>query len=79
MTELSAQMAEQIANELSSKNQKVTAAQVQAAIQLLQDGATVPFIARYRKEATQGLDDGQLRYLEERLRYLSELEERRAV
>ncbi len=79
MTELNAQMAEQIANELSNKNQKVTAAQVQAAIQLLQDGATVPFIARYRKEATQGLDDGQLRYLEERLRYLSELEERRSV
>lgn len=72
-------MAQQIANELSNKNQQVSEAQVQAAIQLLQDGATVPFIARYRKEATKGLDDGQLRYLEERLRYLSELEERRTA
>ena len=51
--------------------------QVQAAIQLLDEGATVPFIARYRKELTQGLDDTQLRRLEERLRYMRELEERR--
>ncbi|WP_386068170.1 Tex family protein [Tahibacter sp. UC22_41] len=54
-------------------------AQVQAAIELLDGGATVPFIARYRKEVTGGLDDTQLRNLEERLRYLRELEERRAA
>jgi uncharacterized protein len=53
--------------------------QVQAAIQLLDEGATVPFIARYRKEVTGGLDDTQLRTLEERLGYLRELEDRRAV
>src|SRR3954463_9094258 len=54
-------------------------AQVAAAIALLDEGATVPFIARYRKEATGGLDDIQLRLLEERLRYLRELENRRAA
>ena len=53
--------------------------QVAAAIGLLDEGATVPFIARYRKEVTGGLDDTQLRTLEERLRYLRELEERRAT
>src|SRR5581483_1667575 len=53
--------------------------QVQAAVELLDGGATVPFIARYRKEATGALDDAQLRTLEERLRYLRELEERRAA
>ncbi len=53
--------------------------QVAAAVELLDEGATVPFIARYRKEATGGLDDNQLRLLEERLRYLRELEERRAA
>ena len=53
--------------------------QVAAAIALLDEGATVPFIARYRKEVTGGLDDTQLRMLEERLRYLRELEERRAA
>ena len=51
--------------------------QVQAAVELLDGGATVPFIARYRKEATGTLDDAQLRTLEERLRYLRELDERR--
>ncbi|MBZ2190330.1 RNA-binding transcriptional accessory protein [Alcanivorax sp. JB21] len=51
--------------------------QVAATVALLDDGATVPFIARYRKEATDGLDDTQLRNLEERLRYLRELVERR--
>ena len=61
-----------IAQELS-----VTPEQVAATIQLLDSGATVPFIARYRKEVTQGLDDTQLRNLEERLLYLRELEERR--
>jgi uncharacterized protein len=54
-------------------------AQVAAAIALLDEGATVPFIARYRKEATGGLDDIQLRLLEERLRYLRELEDRRSA
>ena len=53
--------------------------QVVAAIALLDEGATVPFIARYRKEATDGLDDTQLRNLEERLTYLRDLEERRAA
>jgi uncharacterized protein len=51
--------------------------QVLAAVELLDDGATVPFMARYRKEATGGLDDTHLRHLEERLGYLRELEERR--
>ena len=51
--------------------------QVSAAVELLDGGATVPFIARYRKEATGTLDDAQLRTLEERLRYLRELDERR--
>src|SRR3954454_4495357 len=53
--------------------------QVEAAVDLLDGGATVPFIARYRKEATGALDDTQLRTLEERLRYLRELEERRTA
>jgi protein Tex len=53
--------------------------QVDAAIALLDDKSTVPFIARYRKEATGGLDDTQLRALDERLRYLRELDERRAA
>jgi uncharacterized protein len=57
----------------------VHANQVAAAVALLDDGATVPFISRYRKEATGGLDDTQLRNLEERLGYLRELEERRAA
>ncbi|WP_194892623.1 Tex family protein [Catenulispora pinisilvae] len=51
--------------------------QVRAAVELLDGGATVPFVARYRKEVTEGLDDAQLRTLEERLRYLREMEERR--
>ncbi len=53
--------------------------QVRTAVEQLDDGATVPIIARYRKEVTGGLDDTQLRTLEERLRYLRELEERRAA
>jgi len=56
----------------------VAVGQVAAAVELLGEGATVPFIARYRKEKTGGLDDTQLRKLEERLAYLRELEERRA-
>ena len=63
-----------IAEELGVREQ-----QVAAAISLLDGGATVPFVARYRKEATGALDDAQLRTLEERLRYLRELDERRAV
>jgi len=53
--------------------------QIEAAVALLDSGSTVPFISRYRKEATDGLDDTQLRLLEERLGYLRELEERRGV
>jgi protein Tex len=64
----------QIAQEL-----KVRPAQVNAAVALLDGGATVPFIARYRKEATEGLDDIQLRELESRLTYLRELQERRTA
>ena len=67
-------LAESIAHAL-----KVKVVQVETTIQLLDEGATVPFIARYRKEATGGLDDGQLRFLAERLFYLRELHERRAV
>jgi uncharacterized protein len=65
-------IAEQIAQELN-----VNAVQVNAAITLLDDGSTVPFIARYRKEATQGLDDNHLRHLAQRLSYLRELTDRR--
>src|SRR6476469_3476861 len=67
-------IAERIAEELN-----VRVPQVAAAVALLDDKATVPFIARYRKEATGGLDDTQLRTLEERLTYLRELEDRRAA
>ncbi len=65
-------IAEHIANEI-----KARVAQVNAAIEMLDEGATVPFIARYRKERTGGLDDEQLRTLEERLVYLRDLEKRR--
>ena len=58
---------------------KVKVSQVETAIRLLDEGATVPFIARYRKEATEGLDDTHLRHLSERLYYIRELNERRAV
>ncbi|MAY71742.1 Tex family protein [Halomonas litopenaei] len=57
----------------------VKAPQISATVELLDGGATVPFIARYRKEVTGGLDDTQLRNLEERLGYLRELEERRTT
>jgi len=57
---------------------EASVSQVEAAVGLLDGGATVPFIARYRKEATGGLSDSQLRSLEERLRYRREMEERRA-
>lgn len=65
-------ISQQIASELH-----VREAQVQATLKLLDEGSTVPFIARYRKEATGGLDDTQLRTLEERLHYLRDLEKRR--
>ncbi len=68
-----ARLAPTIASEINAR-----AEQVKAAIQLLDEGATVPFIARYRKEATGGLDDTQLRTLAERLSYLRELNARRA-
>ncbi|CAI8152106.1 MAG: 30S ribosomal protein S1 [Pseudidiomarina mangrovi] len=67
-------ISQQIARELAVNPQ-----QVQAAVALLDDGATVPFIARYRKEATGGLDDTQLRNLASRLTYLRELHDRRQV
>ncbi|MDR6757305.1 uncharacterized protein J2Y48_002601 [Mycoplana sp. BE70] len=66
-----------IANTIAAEI-KASSAQVQAAVGLLDEGATVPFIARYRKEVTGGLDDTQLRVLSERLAYLRELEARRA-
>ncbi len=69
-----AAIARQIATEIGARAQ-----QAEAAIALLDEGATVPFIARYRKEATGGLDDTQLRQLGERLIYLRELEARRAA
>ena len=65
---------QRIAGEIAARPQ-----QVSAAVALLDSGATVPFIARYRKEVTGGLDDTQLRMLEERLGYLRELEERRSA
>ena len=61
-----------LAQELNAKEQQIIAATA-----LLDEGATVPFIARYRKEVTGGLDDTQLRLLEQRLGYLRELEDRR--
>lgn len=64
----------QIAEELGVREQ-----QINATVELLDGGATVPFVARYRKEITGGLDDAQLRTLEERLTYLRELEERRTA
>src|ERR687890_2483230 len=70
MTSIAQRIAEQINARLP---------QVEAAITLLDGKATVPFIARYRKEATGGLDDTQLRTLEERLIYLRELEDRRGA
>ncbi|HEX5754728.1 MAG TPA: Tex-like N-terminal domain-containing protein, partial [Arenimonas sp.] len=69
-----AKIARRIAEEIAA-----TPAQVVAAVGLLDEGATVPFIARYRKEVTGGLDDTQLRNLEVRLGYLRELEDRRAA
>ncbi len=67
-------IAEQIAKEIDVKT-----SQINAAINLLDEGATVPFIARYRKEVTQGLDDNHLRHLAQRLVYLRDLADRRKV
>ena len=67
-------ISQRIANELAVKE-----TQVLSTIELLDEGATVPFIARYRKEVTGGLDDAQLRQLEDRLGYLRELDDRRAT
>ncbi|MCR9284195.1 MAG: RNA-binding transcriptional accessory protein [Rhodobacteraceae bacterium] len=67
-------IAQRIADEIGCK-----AGQVNSAVQMLDEGSTVPFIARYRKEATGGLDDTQLRKLEERLIYLREMEDRRVA
>ncbi|MFB2578271.1 Tex family protein [Acinetobacter sp. c2-A9] len=72
MSDTTSQLVQQIATELSVRPQ-----QVQATIDLLDQGSSVPFIARYRKEATQGLDDTQLRQLESRLTYLRDLYDRR--
>ncbi|MEC9313104.1 MAG: Tex-like N-terminal domain-containing protein, partial [Pseudomonadota bacterium] len=72
--EISARIAQTIATEIGA-----AAKQVSAAVQLLDEGATVPFVARYRKEVTGGLDDTQLRTLDERLSYLRELEARRGT
>ncbi len=69
---------QQIVRQLAAEI-KITETQVLAAVELLDGGATVPFIARYRKEATGGLDDVQLRELEARLSYLRELEDRRVA
>src|SRR5690606_20733036 len=74
MSELDKRIASQIATEVTARPE-----QVRAAVELLDGGATVPFIARYRKEVTGGLDDTQLRLLAERLAYLRELEARRAA
>ncbi|MFJ3982058.1 Tex family protein [Streptomyces fungicidicus] len=73
-TPLTGSIESRIAEELGVRER-----QVRAAVELLDGGSTVPFIARYRKEATEMLDDAQLRTLEERLRYLRELEERRTA
>ena len=74
MDATAARISRQIASEIAA-----SPTQVEAAIGLLDGGATVPFVARYRKEATGGLDDGQLRSLADRLAYMRELEARRGV
>src|SRR5688500_20232293 len=78
MPEISPQLARQIASTIAAEI-GAQASQAQAAIALLDEGATVPFIARYRKEVSGGLDDTQLRNLETRRVYLRELEDRRAA
>ena len=70
MTSINARIAQEL---------NVQVAQIDAAVALFEEGATVPFVARYRKEKTGGLDDTQLRRIEERLGYLRQLEDRRAT
>ena len=65
-------------NERIAKELNVQVGQIAAAVELFGEGATVPFVARYRKEKTGGLDDTQLRQIEERVGYLRQLEDRRA-
>ncbi|MFF2149098.1 Tex family protein [Kitasatospora sp. NPDC058190] len=77
--EQGARQAQQAIERKIAEELGVREGQVKAAVDLLDGGATVPFVARYRKEVTGSLDDAQLRTLEERLRYLRELEERRAA
>jgi uncharacterized protein len=82
MTQLSSALARSLAQKIAATIADDIGAQpqqVQAAVGLLDEGATVPFIARYRKEVTGGLDDTQLRTLETRLTYLREMEDRRAA
>jgi uncharacterized protein len=82
MSELILESAEQIAlriNKQIAAEMNVRPQQIAVAIALMDEGATVPFIARYRKEVTGGLDDTQLRGIEERLLYLRELEDRRVA
>ncbi len=78
MTDISPALARKIASTIATEI-AAQPAQVLAAVGLLDEGATVPFIARYRKEVTGGLDDTQLRNLEVRLTYLREMEDRRAA
>lgn len=78
MNDISPALARKIASTIADEI-NAQPAQVQAAVGLLDEGATVPFIARYRKEVTGGLDDTQLRNLETRLTYLREMEDRRAA
>lgn len=73
MTAISDRIARTIATDIGARSEQVT-----ATFALLDGGDTVPFVARYRKEATGGLDDTQLRKLAERLDYLRDLEKRRA-
>ena len=82
MTALPQESKEQIASRINlqiASEMKVRPQQIAVAVALMDEGATVPFIARYRKEVTGGLDDTQLRLIEERLLYLRELEDRRAA
>ncbi len=82
MSELTLESAEQIALRINNQiatEMKVRPQQIGVAVGLMDEGSTVPFIARYRKEVTGGLDDTQLRNIEERLLYLRELEERRVA
>ena len=72
------QIALRINNQIATE-MKVRPQQIGVAVALMDEGSTVPFIARYRKEVTGGLDDTQLRNIEERLLYLRELEERRVA